>query len=159
MAAQEIAWELAKMAGTGLVAGLFTAWVTMRDHRYKKWWELRVAAYQVVIDALSDLAYIYNSRLNLEYKGNELDKESEQHMSTVAGEAFVKVRKAADSGAFLFSEGANEILAAFRKELDQNYETYFDHLDGLAAVSRTCLNELVALARKDLQVDRPLTVW
>lgn len=53
-AAQEIAWELAKMGGTGLVAGLFTAWVTMRDHRDKKWWELRVTAYQIVIDALSD---------------------------------------------------------------------------------------------------------
>jgi hypothetical protein len=59
----------------------------------------------------------------------------------------------------LFSEGANEILACFRKELDQNYETYFEHLDGLAAVSRSCLDEMVALARKDLQVDRPLTVW
>jgi hypothetical protein len=159
MAAQEIAWELAKMAGTGLVAGLFTAWVTMRDHRYKKWWELRVAAYQVVIDALSDLAYIYNTRLSREYQGNELDKDADERMSAEAQEAFVKLRKAADTGAFLFSEGANDILAAFRKELDQNYETYFEHLDGLAAVSRACLNELVALARKDLQVDRPLTVW
>jgi hypothetical protein len=53
-------------------------------------------------------------------------------MPAVVEEAFVKVRKAADSGAFLFSEGGNEISATFRKELDQSYETYFEHLDGPA---------------------------
>ena len=36
MDAGQITWELCKMAGTGLVAGLFSAWVAMRDHRFKK---------------------------------------------------------------------------------------------------------------------------
>lgn len=159
MTTSDLFWELSKIAATGFVAGIFAAWVAMRDHRFKKWWELRVAAYQNVIEALSDLAYVYNSRLNHQYQGVEPDREAEQRLSSLAQEAFNKVRKAADAGAFLFSAEANAILDAFQKELDQDYQTYFEHLDGLAAVSKTCLTKLVAITRKDLSVKWRFFFW
>jgi hypothetical protein len=61
--------ELSKVAGAGMVAGLFAAFVAQRDHRFKKWWELRVAAYRDVIEALSDLDYVYQMRWKAETEG------------------------------------------------------------------------------------------
>jgi hypothetical protein len=94
MDATTLSLELAKMAGTGLVAGIFTAWVAIRDNRFMKWWELRIAAYQSVIDALSDVAYVYDSRLKHENRRAEPNAEVKERLSVLAQEAFIKVRKA-----------------------------------------------------------------
>jgi len=49
--------ELIKLVGAGLIAGLFSSALANKNHRQRKWWELRVTAYQNAIDALSDLIY------------------------------------------------------------------------------------------------------
>jgi len=49
--------ELLKLALVGLISGVFSYYLTFRKHRFEKWWELRVTAYQEVIAALSDLHY------------------------------------------------------------------------------------------------------
>jgi len=58
--------ELIKLASVGFIAGLFSSVIANRDHRQRKWWELRVSAYQNAIEALSDLVYYYDTRLNAE---------------------------------------------------------------------------------------------
>lgn len=41
----DVALELLKLASVGVVAGLFSSIVANRDHRQRKWWELRITAY------------------------------------------------------------------------------------------------------------------
>ena len=152
-------WDVGRMAGAGLVAGLFTAFMGSRDHRYKKWWELRVAAYQSVIDALSDMAYAYEARYQAEIEGRELSEERKTELGALTVQAFTRVRKAADSGAFLFSAEANAALDLVRKEWETHHPTWQEHLDAMQFTSRQCLTRIVALSKSDLKLQRHLFIW
>lgn len=152
-------WDLGRMAGAGLVAGLFAAYMGSRDHRFKKWWELRVAAYQSAIDALSDMAYAYEVRYLAEIENRELSVQQKAELGTLTVQAFTKVRKAADTGAFLFSPEANAALDLVRKEWDTDHPTWQEHLDAMQFASRQCLTRIVALSKSDLNLQRHLFIW
>lgn len=155
----EIIIELAKIACTGVVAGLFTAWIAVRDHRFKKWWELRVAAYQNLIEALSDVAYVFDTNYEAEINGRELSDEGQAKLTTLLTEGFSKVRKAADMGAFIFSDDVNETLKAFNTERQVQYQSYFEHLDGMLFATKKCLSAVVIQSRKDLSLHKTFFIW
>lgn len=144
--------ELVKVIGTGLTAGLLSAWLARRDHRYKTWWQMRVEAYQGLIEALSDLAYVYGQRFNHEINGHEPGADANEHLSKLGDEAYAKVRKAADSGAFLFSLSVLSSLAELRKEYERGYDHYIEAMQGMADESEKCLAAIVAVSRNDLAV-------
>ena len=147
------------MAGAGLIAGLFAAYMGSRDHRFKKWWELRVTAYQSAIDALSDMAYAYEVRYIAEIEGRELSQERAAELGALTVQAFTRVRKAADAGAFLFSAEANAALDLVRREWEADHMTYQEHLDAMQYASRQCLTSIVALSKEDLKLQRHLFIW
>lgn len=142
--------EILKLAGVGLVAGLFSSVLANRDHRQRKWWELRVSAYQNAIEALSDLVYYYDKHFNAEIEYRELPKEFKEKLDAYWEQSFPKVRKFADSGAFLFSEGANAALRNLMKDDDE--QSYVEHLDNNLAKARECLNRLVECSKIDLKL-------
>lgn len=154
-----VLWDLAKMAGAGLTAGLFAAYVSGKDYRFKKWWEMRVAAYQSAIEALSDFAYAYDVRYRALLEGRELSDEREEVLGSLVTEAFHRVRKATDSGAFLFSAEANAALATVVAEWDADHQSYQDHLDSLQFVAKQCLNRLVVISKVDLNLHRNFWIW
>lgn len=156
---QSVLFDLLKMTGAGLVAGLFSAFMGSKDHRFKKWWELRVVAYQAVIDALSDMVYGYESKFRAEIEGRELTKETEARLSDLISEAFTRVRKASDSGAFLFSNEANEALAQLMNTWNDDHETYQDRLDSMQSATKQCLSRFVSLSKKDLSLNRHFLIW
>lgn len=142
--------ELLKLASVGLVAGLFSSVIANRDYRQRKWWELRVGAYQNAIEALSDLVYYYDKHYNAEIEYRELSKEFKEKLDAYWEQSFPKVRKYADSGAFLFSDEAN---AALRKLMtDDDEPSYVEHLDNRLAKARNCLNRLVECSKVDLKL-------
>jgi hypothetical protein len=142
--------EILKLAGVGLVAGLFSSVIANRDHRQRKWWELRVAAYQNAIEALSDLVYYYDNHFNAEIEYRELSDEFKKKLDGYWEQSFPKVRKFADSGAFLFSEEANAALRELMKKDDE--PSYVDHLDNNLAKARKCLERLVDCSKIDLKL-------
>ena len=146
----DLARELIKLAAVGLIAGLFSSALSSRDHRQRKWWELRVTAYQNAIEALSDLVYYYDKHYNAELEYRELPENFKSKLTTYWDSSFPKVRKLADSGAFLFSDRAN---AALRNCIrDEHEDSYIDMLDNNLARARTCLSELVACSKEDLRL-------
>ena len=147
------------MAGAGLVAGLFTAFIGVKDHRFKKWWELRVSAYQSVIDALSDLSYAYGVRFQAEIENRDLSNERSAELELMIAEAYTRVRKAADSGAFLFSPEANAALDRVRVEWNANYEMYVEAMDGMQHAASQCLKRIVELSKHDLQLKGNIFIW
>lgn len=157
--ATTIVFEIAKMAGTGLLAATFTAWFTVRDHRFKKWWELRAAAYQQVIEALSDVVYVFGAHFDAEVRGIDFSDAKNEKLTAMANESFAKIRKAADSGAFLFSDEANTLLWEFQKGLDEDHQSYIEHIDGILFSAKKCLKILVAQSRKDLSLHQNFFIW
>lgn len=151
--------ELARMAGAGLVAGIFASIIAAKDHRHKKWWEMRVAAYQALIEALSDLVYVYDVRYQAAIEYRELSDSREAELAKIAVDSYGRVRKAADAGAFLFSAKANAALELVRKEWESDHEMYVDRLDGLQAAAKQCLKTVVALSKTDLELTSVFRPW
>jgi hypothetical protein len=154
----DIAVELIKLGVVGLIAGLFSSLLANRDHRHRKWWELRVSAYQDAIEALSDIVYYYDTHYGAEIESRELSEEFKKKISDFWNASYPKVRRLADSGAFLFSDRANSALREFVR--DDNEQTYFEHLDNRLAKSKKCLAELVACSKVDLRLrEGLLAAW
>jgi hypothetical protein len=146
----ETALELLKLASVGLIAGLFSSALANKDHRQRKWWELRIAAYQGAIEALSDLVYYYDKHYNAAIEYRDLSPELEEKLRTFWEQAFPRLRKSADSGAFLFSDNANVALREFMK--DEHTEWYIEHLDISLVKARKCLGQLVECSKVDLKL-------
>lgn len=146
----ELLVELLKLAAVGLIAGLFSSFLANRDHRHRKWWEMRVSAYQGAIEALSDIVYYYSRHLTAEINQQEIDKDFQNKMEAFWNSSYPKVRRLADSGAFLFSDRANAALRELMK--DDEETSYFEHLDNNLYKSRRCLAELVACSKEDLRL-------
>lgn len=142
--------ELLKLASVGVIAGVFSSALANRDHRQRKWWELRVTAYQSVIEALSDLVYYYDKHYNAAIEHRDLPEEFEKKLSAYWEQAFPRVRKAADSGAFLFSDKANAALREFMT--DENADWYIEHLDITLSKAKNCLSALVECSKDDLKL-------
>ena len=70
----ELTFELIKLAVVGLIAGLFSSIIANKDHRQRKWWELRVSAYQNAIESLSDLVYYYDVHYSATIEYRQLEK-------------------------------------------------------------------------------------
>lgn len=159
MSDSSVVLDVMRMAGAGLVGGLFSALIAAKDHRFKKWWELRVAAYQGVIEALSDLAYAFDTHLQAEIEGRELSDERNSQLGELISAAFTRVRKAADSGAFLFSNKANAALLPLLAERNMNHHTYFESIDGMQFAAKLCLKQLVDISKEDLNLRKHWFIW
>lgn len=142
--------ELVKLAVVGLIAGLFASFMQNKDHRQRKWWEMRVLAYQNAIEALSDLAYYYDKHMDAEIESRDLHPEFAARLAAFQEQAFPKLRKYADSGAFLFSDRANAALKQLIE--DEDAQSYFEHLDANLAKAKLCLSELIACSKVDLKL-------
>jgi len=71
-------------------------------------------------------------------------------MTDFWNQSYPKVRRLADSGAFLFSEEAS---TALRELMTNDYEqTYFECLDNNIAKARKCLSRLIECSKVDLQL-------
>ena len=144
--------EIFKLGSVGLIAGLFSAYIAIHSHRDKKWWELRVEAYQSLIEALSDLNHYYDKQYTAEIERRELSEESEKELTRIWNDSYHKVRKAADSGAFLFSNDVNKELNKFMNLKNESHNTYFEFLDSYSAATERCLKAVVSLASTDLKI-------
>lgn len=146
----ETALELVKLASVGLIAGLFSSVLANRDHRHRKWWELRIAAYQNVIEALSDLVYYYDRHFSAAIEARQLSNEFEEKLKNYWEKAYPRVRKAADSGAFLFSDEANQALRELIKDDDTDW--WVEHLEIGLGKAQKCLTQLVECSKNDLRL-------
>ena len=145
--------ELLKLGLVGVLSGLFSAYIALRGHRKKRWWELRVSAYQSLIEALSDLSYYYGRKFVAEIEGRKVNEEYEKQLKVFWDESYHKVRKAADVGAFLFSDEVNTVLKEFQALDNNNHESYFEYIDSHSGAVDKCLKTVVSSAKRDLKVE------
>ncbi|MFO0962669.1 MAG: hypothetical protein U0625_07140 [Phycisphaerales bacterium] len=153
----DIALELLKLGLVGLVAGLFSSFLANRDHRHRKWWELRVSAYRDAIEALSDLVHFYERHYTAEIRRREISAELSAQLDAFWEQSSPRIRRLADTGAFLFSERANTALRDFMRVDDA--DCYVEHLDNNLHKAKRCLAELVDCSRVDLRLKPSLLPW
>jgi hypothetical protein len=146
----DLVFELLKLSSVGLIAGLFSSIIANKDYRQRKWWELRVSAYQNAIEALSDLVYYYDSHYSATIEYREFSDEYKDKLDSFWEEAYPKIRKFADSGAFLFSDKANSAFREFMQK--DNSESYVEHLDTKLDRAKKCLLKLVECSKTDLKL-------
>ena|SRR5581483_228166 len=144
--------ELLKLGSVGLIAGLFSSYLANRDYRSRKWWELRVSAYQSVIESFSDLIYYYDRHYNATIKSYDLPDDFKKKLDEFWESSFHRIRKAADSGAFLFSPEANKALSEFMSQDDDPNDTYFEHLDKRLGGAQECVKKLIECSKTDLKL-------
>ncbi len=99
---------------------------------------------------MSDLVYYYDKHFNVEIERREVSKEFKEKLDAYWEQSFPRIRKYADSGAFLFSEEANAALQELMKRDDE--PSYVEHLDNNLAKARKCLNRLVECSKIDLKL-------
>lgn len=144
--------ELIKLGGVGILAGVFGSLLANRDHRQKKWWELRIQAYNEVIEALSELLQYYDTYFNTLTRKEKLTTEQRNELLDIRKNGFLKVRKAADAGAFLFSPEVEEALNQLVSRLEVDYFTLYDQVNEGWLSTRECLNIIVGCSKIDLQL-------
>ena len=144
--------ELLKLAIVGIIASLFTSYITSRDHRHKKWWELKVKAYQETIEALSDIFYYFNLYSDAEMFRTNLSDEKMNELHDIWTKGYSKIRKAADSGAFLFSSEVETALFNFVEAMNKDYNTRSEELNEGYFEVKKCLDILVKSSKRDLKL-------
>lgn len=148
----EIVLELGKLTIIGLIAGLFSFWLTNK----RKWWELKVTAYQSVIEALSDLVHFHQCCWdNLTHNKHELSDELREQRD----KANTKIKKLANTGAFLFSPQATLALKKLlddQENTEQKYgydsSTKVEFFDANSSNSKKCLDTFIECSKKDLNL-------
>lgn len=148
----ETVYELLKMSGVGLIAGVFSAYLANKTHRNQKWWELRVASYQDAIEALSDLVYYFDKNYDAHIENRDHSDELKEKLRKYWNESYHRIRKAADSGSFLFSKEVNIALREFIDTNKERPETYFEYLDNNLFVANKCLKAITKAAKTDLKL-------
>lgn len=145
--------QFLQLAFVGVVSGLFSAILAQRGHQQKRWWDLRVSAYQDLIYALSDLCYYYREHHTAHLEQREITVEFRSKLSSAWNDGYPKVRRAADAGAFLFSSEVARALKAFRDADGTSYDSYFEDIDQNFSAAEKCLAAVVEASKKDLQLN------
>jgi len=144
--------ELIKLGSVGVISSFVAYYLAFRGHRHKKWWELKVSAYKDTIEALSDLLYYFDVYFEAETGSIELSEDKELQLQIVRNEGYSKIRKSAHSGAFLFSDRAEQALKEFLKVMDRQSGYYIEDLNNRYGAVKKCLEMLVDCSKRDLNL-------
>lgn len=137
-----------------VMAALLTYLFAIRKFRSEKWWELKVTAYQRVIEALHNSKEYSSQYSDVALGIKTLTPEKDQQLKERALQASHEIAKAIDMGTFIMSEDAIKRLEVYKKSIDvltndsQDMFTYFDKSYGL---TNDCLKDLRVVAKKDLE--------
>ena len=134
------------LATTIGAAFLSARWATRKAFQ-ERWWERKEKAYAEIVEALHDLIRYSSICAKESLSGNERDYPKKKEFEERYSEAYWKIQRATDIGAFVISEQAAAILAELRQKpkLDWNenppwdiYEDDCDHFRKALARIRQC---------------------
>ena len=150
--------ELAEKILIGIIIAATSSWVTVRlslaRFRSEKWWERKIEAYTKVIEAFHHSKSFSDKHLSAEMRGKELPEEADQEVRALSKVAHKEIDKYTDIGSFLFSDKFYLKLKQYQKESDDvssNSQGWTDYLINDQELTERYLNELIALAKKDLR--------
>ena len=136
-----------------ILASFMTYQFAIKKFKTEKWWELKVVAYQNIIEALHNSKEFTSQHLNAYFEQRDIPEEKSESLKKKAYAATEEIKKAIDTGSFLLSEQAVERLKVFQGETEEAYKPHdwFSYLDYDYAATKKCLIDLLVIAKSDLQ--------
>jgi len=144
--------DLLRLALVGIISGVFSSLIAYRSHRQKKWWEIRVDAYAKLLEALSDVTHYYSRHFDAHICQRDLNEEYEKKLRDAWDQGFPRVRRAADTGAFIYSLAVNKVLSEFLAVNEEDHGDYSMYLDQNMSAARKCLCTVVECSKRDLEM-------
>lgn len=144
-----------------IISAIFIAatssWITVRlaisRFRDEKWWEKKVSAYEIVIEALHNLKVSSDAHCDAYFLHKELSDEQEKLFREQSESGRTAVERAVNIGSFILSPTCHDRLKAYLKDASSasNAPDYFTHLDEHGAAINRCLNDVIEMAKKDIR--------
>lgn len=138
---------------TTISAAFFSARWAARRVFQERWWERKERAYAEIVEALHDLIRYSELRAE-EYISGGREHPKKKEFEGRYTEAYWKIQKATDIGAFMICEKAAAILADLSKKpkLDWNENPPWEIYEADSKHYREALAEIRECARQDLKV-------
>ena len=153
--------EFAKQIVVGVIIALCSAWVTVKlslaKFRAEKWWERKIDAYTKVFEAFHYLKSFSDNHIHAEMRGHDLPEETDKEVRLKSRLAHQEIDKYTDIGAFIFSTEFYKRLKQFQRDsakVSNDSVAWTDYLINDQEVTETCLNDLIELAKIDLDSNK-----
>jgi hypothetical protein len=150
----DVLLELLKLILVGLVAGLFSAKMAVDTFRSQKWWELKLAAYQEIINVFINLRDYYDSHLESVVMSEDISEDKLKKMHDVWEESQRTLQRVHNSGTFLLSDSVEEAIKNFYKRKAKKHDSLFEEIENDYDAAKECLNVLVLCSKKDLKIEQ-----
>jgi hypothetical protein len=118
----------------------------------EKQWERKEKAYTEIIDSLYDLLQHCEIHKEDYGQGTGYSESKEQELGKKFNQAFWKIKKATDIGAFVISHEADKVLTELkeREKLNWNENPSFDVYEHEYQHYQAALNKIVKIAKAEL---------
>lgn len=143
----------------GFISAFIGSLLAIVKFKKEKLWERKEKAYTEIIDSLYDLLQHCEIRKKDYGQGTGLSVSKEIEIGEKFNQAFWKIKKSTDVGAFIISHEAHKVLTELkeREELNWNenpsfelYEHEYQHFQG-------ALNKIVQIAKAELHASKDIT--
>lgn len=134
-----------------IISSLVTYHLSIKKFRSLKWWELKVVAYQSIIEALHYRKKFFEEFLDEEMQVTKYTDDYKAEVLDNAKKARADLLKTIDVGTFLISGDAHIRLEKYMVATDYDGNSFFDYLDSGYGNTKRCLRDLKEAAAKDLK--------
>lgn len=138
---------------TTILAAYLSARWAVRQAFQQRWWERKESAYTDIIESLHDLLR-YSSLCANDYERGGADHPKEKEFQERYSEAYWKIQRMTDIGAFVISDEAADILQKLRNKPELNWEENppWDIYEADCKHYREALDGMRQCAKKDLKI-------
>ena len=136
------------------IAALIASWLALRKFRTEKYWEMRLQAYNELLNALEKMfSYVDASLLDAMHEKTINDDDRELLRSNWK-EGKEHVEKTRRIGRLLISEEARQVIDIDKKFKEANKDVpiddWFSNMDNEWGVLRDVIDEFITQSKKDL---------
>jgi hypothetical protein len=152
----QLLFSLLTSAITAPLAAWLAAHFALRRFYSEKVWERKTGTYSSIFDALHDMQRWFDAHLRDCEAHREMPHDAQEKLSADYDEADAKLARQLDRERWLLPSKCSERLAQMRRDLDKDTEgDWIAHLvNGRQAIT-SASEDMIALARDDLKIDRP----
>jgi len=138
-----------------VVSSFFTTKLALKKFYSEKWWEKKESAYAEIINALYDLIQYCEIKKEDYGQGTDHLPEKVRELSVKYSEAYWKIKKATDIGAFVISKKAESVLIELRNQPQLKWEENpsFEIFEADYNFYKEALEKIIIVSKKDLQID------
>jgi len=143
---------------TAIIASYSTAQWSLKKFYSEKWWERKERAYTEIIDALYDLLQYCEIQKGDFGQGSGYSENKMKLFREKYNQAYWKIKKATDIGAFVVSSEAEIALKELRDRQRPNWDDYdlWDIYEDDYKYYQNTLEKIVNIARIDLKAKKNL---